>query len=227
MTNYNYPELGRKEDFALDLTKLNSALAVNSNVGPLSAIGMASVLGLAAQVTRIPLEFFEVILELEADYPNRKSYSSKMPRDGDERKPLPDPRYPHPSAWSAGKGKKYHGLANVNKGTQIYIGVSQISFEFWQDVKELFAAAGVRREYLPAKWWDAPLLIQVIAPLIYFTRYGNQYPRNTLVTPSTVYMLHQQGPGWAANGLKQLAGTQSVKTSTIVKAARQASRGYI
>lgn len=227
MTNYNYPELGSKEEFKLDLSRLNSALAANSIVGPVSTTGMGGVLSLAAQVTGFPLEFFEVVLELEASYPSRALYSSKMPRDGDSLKPLPDPRYPHPSAWSARPGAKYHGLANVNRGTQIYIGVTQISFEFWYDVKAELLSVGVDRAYLPAKWWEAPLLIQVIAPLVYFKLYGKTYPRGTLVTPSTVYMLHQQGPGWAANGMKQLAGVQSVKTNVIVDAARKASTGYL
>lgn len=227
MTNFNYPELGTREQFNLNLSRLNQALQINSNAGPVSPVGMGSILGLAAQVTGYPLEFFETVLELEADYPNRKVYSSALPRNGDANKRLPDPRYPHPSAWSARPGAKYEKLAKVNSGTQIYLGVSQISFEFWQDVKDEFLRLGVERQYLPAKWWEAPLLIQVIAPLVYFKLYGSKYPRGTLVTPATVYMLHQQGPGWAASGLKQLAGNQSDKTFAVVRAARQASKGYI
>lgn len=225
MAQYEYPDLGSRDEFDLKLGQLNDALAVNSSTGPVSSAGLGSILGLAAQITQIPLEFFEAVLELEADYPRRASYSSAMPRQGDEHRRLPDPRYPHPSAYSAQKGRKYADLAGVNAGTQIYIGVTQMSFEFWDDVKRALLAAGVKREYLPLAWWQAPLLVQVIAPLVYFKIYGNKYPAKARVNPSTVYMLHQQGPGWVQSGMRALAGQQSVKTSTILRAARRSS-GY-
>lgn len=225
MKDYNYPDLGPRERFVLDLSRLNSVLAINSSVGPVSATGMSRIIDLAAQATRIPYEFFETVLELEVSYPNRNSYSSKQPRDGDSNKRLPDPRYPHPSAWSAQPGKKYYGLANVNKNTQIYIGVTQMSFEFWDDVRKELNSKGVNRKYTPLAWWDAPLLVQIIAPLVYFSLYRRKYPSGTLVTPATVYMLHQQGPGWVQGGMKRPAGRQSLKTSTILQQARQAS-GY-
>lgn len=231
--NYNAPSLGGVSAFNLDLSALNRFLAINSRTSRASAQEMAVILDLAAQATKIPLEFFEVVLALEASYPQRTSYFSAMPRDGDGSKPLPDPRYPHPSAWSArppAKGKPagpYYGLANINKGTQIYIGVTQMSFDFYSEVKNFMLKAGVKREYLPQKWWEAPLLVQIIAPLVYFMLYKSMYPSSAEVTPSTVYMLHQQGPGWVRSGMKDLAGNQSVRTSAIVTQARQAARGYI
>lgn len=230
--NYNEPSLGVRDTFTLDLTRLNQVIAAYPSVGPVNADEMSRVLSLAAQATRIPMEFFETVLALEAGYPDRATYSSRMPRDGDGSKPLPDPRYPHPSAWSArppSKGRPagpYYGLANVNRGTQIYIGVSQMSFDFYSEVKVYMLKKGVNRQYLPSRWWEAPLLIQLVAPLVYFEIYKSNYPQTALVTPSTVYMLHQQGPGWVKQGMRDLAGRQSVQTATIVKQARQASRGY-
>lgn len=231
--NYNAPSLGERSTFNLDLSRLNQVLAINSITSRTSAEEMAVILDLAAQATKIPLEFFETVLALEVSYPQRVLYFSAMPRDGDGSKPLPDPRYPHPSAWSArppANGKPagpYYGLANVNKGTQIYIGVTQMSFDFYSEIKSYMLNAGVQREYLPQKWWEAPLLVQVIAPLVYFMLYKSMYPRDAEVTPSTVYMLHQQGPGWVKSGMKDLAGKQSVRTSAVVTQARQAARGYI
>lgn len=231
--NYNEPSLGVRDDFTLDLTRLNQVIAAYPSTGPVKASEMSRILSLAAQATRIPMEFFETVLALEASYPDRIAYSSSMPRDGDGDKPLPDPRYPHPSAWSARPASNgraagpYYGLANVNRGTQIYIGVTQMSFDFYSEVKTHMLKKGVNREYLPIRWWEAPLLVQLIAPLVYFELYKSNYPKVTLVTPSTVYMLHQQGPGWVKQGMRDLAGVQSIQTATIVKQARQASRGYI
>lgn len=231
--NYNEPSLGSRIDFKLDLSRLNQMLALKSTTGPVSAIEMGQILDLVSQATRIPLEFFETVLKLEASYPGHSSYSSKMPRDGDGSKPLPDPRYPHPSAYSARpptKGRSagpFYGLANVNRGTQIYIGVTQMSFDFYGEVKTWMLKNGVKREYLPAQWWLAPLIIQVVAPLVYYAIYGHYYPRDALVTPATVYMLHQQGPGWVQDGLRDLAGRQSAETVKVVGHARKASRGYI
>lgn len=230
--NYNQPSIGSRASFSLDVSRLNPILAMNATTGPASASEMSRVLDLVAQATRIPLEFFETVLALEASYPDRSLYSSKMPRDGDGSKPLPDSRYPHPSAYSArppSKGRPagpYYGLANVNKGTQIYIGVTQMSFDFYNEVKTWLLSEGVRREYLPAQWWLAPLAIQVVAPLVYYAMYGRYYSKDALVTPATVYMLHQQGPGWVQNGLQTLSGKQSIKTAAVVQSARRAAAGY-
>lgn len=231
--NYNEPSIGTRKSFSLHLATLNGYLSASSSAGPVDARQMGRILDLASQATRIPLEFFETVLKLEASYPDRSQYSSAMPRDGDGSKPLPDSRYPHPSAYSArppSKGRPagpYYGLANVNRGTQIYIGVTQMSFDFWGEVKTELLKAGIKREYLPAQWWTAPLLVQVIAPLVYYKLYGRYYDEDSLVTPATVYMLHQQGPGWVQNGLRDLAGVQSVATKAVVRQARQAAAGYL
>lgn len=230
--NYNEPSLGRRDDLNLDLSRLNQVLAAYPTAGRVSSSEMTRLMSLAAQATGIPLEFFETVLALEASYPDRTSYWSAMPRDGDGSKPLPDYRYPHPSAWSArppSKGRSagpFYGLANVNRGTQIYIGVTQMSFDFYSEVKTYMLKAGVKREYLSPKWWEAPLLVQVMAPLVYFMLYKSMYPKDAIVTPSLVYMLHQQGPGWVKQGMRDLAGAQSTLTSTIVKQARKAAQGY-
>lgn len=221
MNNYDQPNLGPVSSFSLKLDTLNQALSYNSSVGPVTATGMASIISLASQVTGLPYEFFETVLELEVSYPEKPSYASNTPRGGDSHKPLPDPRYPHPSAWSARKGGPYYGLANVNKNAQIYIGITQISHGFWDDVRKDFITAGVNRSYLPITWWKAPLLIQLIAPLVYFVRYKHYYGKGATVTPSTVYMLHQQGPGWVDRGMPELAGRQSVKTAAVLRSARR------
>lgn len=231
--NYNEPNLGSRNTFKLDLSRLNQIIAAKPTSGPVDASEMSQILSLVAQATRIPMEFFETVLQLEASFPDRKAYSSAVPRDGDGGKRLPDPRYPHPSAYSARPAKNgrpagpYFGLANVNRDTQIYIGVTQMSFDFYSEVKLFMLKAGVRREYLPAKWWEAPLMIQVVAPLVYYEIYGKFYAAAALVTPATVYMLHQQGPGWVADGLGALAGVQSVKTNAVLTHARRAARGYL
>lgn len=230
--NYNVPELGGVRDFKLKLSQLNAAIAVSPSTGPIKATEMGRLLSLAAQATQIPLEFFETVLKLEASYPDRDVYSSGMPRDGDGGLRLPDARYPHPSAYSARPPKAgkpagpYYGLANVNRNTQIYIGVTQMSFDFYNEVKTYMLKEGVDRKYLPARWWEAPLLVQVVSPLVYFMLYKRFYPASALVTPATVYMLHQQGPGWVQGGMKDLSGRQSTETVAVVRSARKAAAGY-
>lgn len=231
--NTNEPSLGSRDEFKLDLSRFNQLLKVASDAGPVDSRKMGQLLSFAAQATKIPLEFFETVLRLEASYPDRATYSSTMPRDGDGRKRLPDPRYPHPSAYSARPPKDgrpagpYYGLANVNRDTQIYIGVTQMSFDFYNEIKTVLLKSGIERQYLPAAWWQAPLLVQVIAPLVYFELYKRFYPTNALVTPATVYMLHQQGPGWVDNGMRDLKGNQSIATVAVVRAARKAATGYL
>lgn len=223
--NVNHPELGLAKRYEFDCSALQQYRAHPlAKIKSTDASGLAQIIDLVAQCFKIPFEFVETILIMEASYPNRSRYMSSMPRDGDQNKRLPDHRYPNPVEYSAQRGQKYHGLANVNRGAQIYIGVTQISFDFWTDVREKAASYGVR---LDAKWFDAPLFDQIVAPFIYFNRYKSYYSTTAILTPAMVYALHQQGPNFIRKGLPLGGelGKQSGLTPTVLRAAHFANKG--
>lgn len=226
--NVNQPELGPAKDFKFDMKQVK--LFQNHPVAKLTSVSSAQfgqVIDLVAQVLRIPYEFVEVIVHLEAGYPDRlATYSNTMARIGDASKRLPDWRYPNPIEYSARKGGPFYGLANVNRGAQIYVGVTQISFDFWTDVRKEAASAGIN---LPAKWFGASIFEQVLAPFLYFNLYSRYYSRAAVLVPSLIYALHQQGPGFIKNGLPigGEIGKQSGVTPTVLKAAHYANKGVV
>lgn len=220
--NVNEPALGRIAGFKIDYAKLRRDSANFTDTGA-GLPRMREIIAGVAAALGIPTQFIEVVLNMECGYPEEKVYRSDMPRLGDSRKRLPDPRYPNPVEWAATL-PQYREGAKLNRGAQIYIGVTQISWSFWHDVvnhKPMLEA----RIVLPQAWWMASLYWQVAAPFIYFDRYRDNFPQSTMLVPSVVYALHQQGPGGAQNNFSKIAGTQSGKTPTIIRAAQQAMRG--
>lgn len=226
--NVNQPELGAARGYKFDMKRVK--LFQNQPLAKLTSVSSAQfgqVIDLVAQALRIPYEFVEVIVRLESGYPNRLvTYSNTMARIGDSGKRLPDWRYPNPIEYSARKGGPYYGLANVNRGAQIYIGVTQISFDFWDDVRKEAASAGIN---LPAKWFGASIFEQVLAPFLYFNVYSRYYASTAVLVPSLIYALHQQGPGFIQKGLPigEEIGKQSGVTPTVLKAAHHANRGVV
>lgn len=226
--NVNQPELGAARGYKFDMRQVK--LFQNQPVAKLTSVSLTQfrqVIDLVAQALRIPHEFVEIIVRLESGYPDRLStYSNTMARIGDSNKRLPDWRYPNPIEYSARKGGPFHGLANVNRGAQIYIGVTQISFDFWTDVRKEAASVGIN---LPAKWFGATIFEQVLAPFLYFNVYSRYYASSAILVPSLVYALHQQGPGFIKNGLPigGEIGKQSGVTPTVLRAAHYANRGIV
>lgn len=220
--NVNEPALGRVGGFKIDYVKLRRDSANFTDTGAGLPRMREIVAGVAAALG-IPSQFIEVVLNMECNYPEEKVYQSDMPRLGDGRKRLPDPRYPNPSEWAATL-PKYREGAKANAGAQMYIGVTQISWGFWQDVT---TAEGMvsSRTVLPQAWWMASLYWQIAAPFVYFDRYRNKFPGTTVLVPSVIYALHQQGPGGAQNNFAKIVGNQSGKTPKIIRAAQSAMRG--
>lgn len=104
--------------------------------------------------------------------------------------------------------------------TSKYIGVTQASQGFWTDAGAIAQGYGVA---WPRRPIDATLLQQLLAPFFYYLRYSKQmagYP----FTADTLYALHQQGPGAARNGFRQVAGRQSAASLVAVRAAASSRR---
>lgn len=226
--NVNQPELGLASRYKFNMKQVNAFR--EHPIAKLTSVSLTQfkqVIDLVAQALQIPYEFVEVIVHLEAGYPDRlNTYSNTMARIGDGSKRLPDWRYPNPIEYSARKGGPFHGLANVNRGAQIYIGVTQISFDFWTDVRKEAASAGIR---LPAKWFGASIFEQVLAPFLYYNSYKHYYSDKAILVPSLIYALHQQGPGFIKQGLPigREIGRQSGVTPTVLKAAHYANKGIV
>lgn len=220
--NVNEPALGRIAGFKIDYAKLRRESANFTDTGA-GLPRMREIIAGVADALGIPSQFIEVVLNMECDYPSRLIYRTDMPRLGDSNKRLPDPRYPNPIEWAATL-PKYKAGAATNKGAQIYVGITQISWGFWQDVTSHRPMMNAR-VVLPQAWWMASLYWQMAAPFIYFDRYRNKFPSGTVMVPSVVYALHQQGPGGAQNRFSKITGKQSGKTPKIIRAARSAMRG--
>lgn len=220
--NVNEPVLGRIAGFKIDYALLRRESANFTDTGA-GLPRMQEIIAGVARALGVPSQFIEVVLNMECDYPSNPIYQSDMPRLGDSKKRLPDPRYPNPVEWAATL-PQYRAGAATNRGAQIYIGITQISWSFWQDVvnhQPMVAA----RVVLPQAWWMASLYWQIAAPFIYFDRYRNKFPAGTVIVPSVVYALHQQGPGGAQNNFAKVEGNQSSKTPRIIRAAQHAMRG--
>lgn len=220
--NVNEPALGRITGFKIDYTKLRRESANFTDTGA-GLPRMREIIAGVADALGIPTQFIEVVLNMECDYPSQPIYRSDMPRLGDSKRRLPDPRYPNPVEWAATL-PQYRTDAATNRGAQIYIGVTQISWGFWQDVMSHDQMVQARVT-LPLAWWTASLYWQIAAPFIYLDRYRSKFPNATLMVPSVVYALHQQGPGGAASNFAKIDGKQSGKTPTIIRAAQHAMRG--
>lgn len=220
--NVNQPSLGRLASFKIDYARLRAMSLLCTETGA-GLPRMKEIVATVAEAINVPAQFIEVVLNMECSYPEEKTYKSSMPRLGDESKSLPDPNFPNPSEWAASL-PQYRKGAKVNKGAQLYIGITQISWGFWQDVTG-HAPMKTARIMLPTAWWTASLYWQIAAPFIYLDRYRSKFPSTTELVPSVVYALHQQGPGGIQDGLKKIAGKQSDKTPRVIKAAQHALRG--
>lgn len=220
--NVNQPTLGRLVGFEIDYARLRAMSLMYTETGA-GLPRMKEIVEGVADALRIPAQFIEVVLNMECGYPEDKNYLSSMPRIGDGSRRLPDPRYPNPVEWAATL-PAYKKNAKTNAGAQIYIGITQISWGFWQDVT---STPGMKdaRIILPIAWWTASLYWQIAAPFIYLDRYRSKFPSETQMVPSIVYALHQQGPGGIQKGLKKIVGNQSDKTPRVIKAAQHALRG--
>lgn len=220
--NVNEPALGRITGFKIDYAKLRRDSANFTDTGA-GLPRMREIIAGVADALGIPTQFIEVVLNMECDYPSQPVYRSDMPRLGDSNKRLPDPRYPNPVEWAATL-PQYRAGAAMNRGAQIYIGVTQISWGFWRDVMS-HSPMVQARVVLPLAWWTASLYWQLAAPFIYLDRYRDKFPGTTVMVPSVVYALHQQGPGGASSNFAKIDGRQSGKTPTIIRAAQHAMRG--
>lgn len=220
--NVNEPVLGRLSAFKIDYARLRRSSLEYPETGAGLPRMREIVIGVAKALA-IPVQFIEVVLNMECEYPAEKVYRSDMPRLGDSSKRLPNPEYPNPVEWAATL-PQYRMGAKQNSGAQIYVGVTQISWSFWQDVK---TATPVKAAtiVLPQAWWITTLFWQIAAPFIYLDRYRSKFGANTLMVPSIVYALHQQGPGGAEGGFKSILGEQSDRTPRVIKAAQHAMRG--
>lgn len=220
--NVNEPALGRITGFKIDYARLRRDSANFTDTGA-GLPRMQEIVAGVARALSIPNQFIEVVLNMECDYPANPIYRSDMPRLGDSNKRLPDPRYPNPVEWAASLPQYRTGAAS-NKGAQIYIGITQISWSFWQDVvmHQPMVDAHI---YLPQAWWMASLYWQIAAPFIYLDRYRDKFKNTTVLVPSIVYALHQQGPGGAQSNFAKIVGDQSNKTPRIIRAAQHAIHG--
>lgn len=220
--NVNAPVLGRISGFKIDYSALRRASLDFSDIAA-GVPRMREMIAALATALSIPTQFVDTILFMECGYPEEKVYRSSMPRLGDGNKPFPNPSYPHPSEWAAGQ-KAYKAGAQQNKKSQIYIGITQISWSFWQDVRT-HAPMVSNRIVLPEVWWQTSLFWQMAAPFIYFDRYKSKLPSTTLMVPAIVYAMHQQGPGGAQGRFTNIIGDQSSFTPRVIKAARGAIEG--
>lgn len=220
--NVNEPVLGKLSAFQIDYTALRRA-SVNFPETGAGLPRMREIVAGVAQALGVPAQFIAVVLNMECEYPEEKVYLSTMPRLGDSAKRLPDPQFPHPVEWAATLAQYRKGAAN-NKGAQIYIGVTQISWSFWQDVMG-HAPMKSARIILPQAWWTTTLFWQIAAPFIYLDRYRSKFGRSALMVPSIVYALHQQGPGGAEGSFSKIIGNQSDRTPRVIRAAQHALRG--
>lgn len=220
--NVNEPELGRIAGFKIDYARLRRE-SINFQDTGAGLPRMREIIAGVAGALGVPTQFIEVVLNMECDYPATQVYRSDMPRTGDSKKRLPDPRYPNPIEYAATL-PKYRAGAATNKGAQMYIGITQISWGFWHDVTNHTPVKNARI-MLPLAWWTAPLYWQIAAPFIYFDRYRASFRSSTVMVPSVLYALHQQGPGGARKDFSEILGRQSGKTPRIIRAAQQAMRG--
>lgn len=220
--NVNEPVIGRLTGFQIDYAALRAASVQFTDTGA-GLPRLKEIISGASKALRIPKEFIEVVLHMECGYPEDKVYKSSMPRLGDASKRLPNPEYPHPGDWAASQAR-YRVGAQANANTQRYIGITQISWGFWKDIRE---TAGMQsaRIILPAAWWEASLFWQIVAPFVYLDRYRSKFPVATVLTPAVVYALHQQGPGGAEDQFNVIIGKQSGKTPNVIKAAQHAMQG--
>lgn len=116
----------------------------------------------------------------------------------------------------------YRSAATRDDGSTTYRGITQASLPFWMDVRSHAASKGWNiRASRPE---NASLFEQIAAPFIYLDRYRKRVASH-LFTPAMIYTLHQQGPGAAANGFANVAGSQSGVSLRAVKAAQLGARG--
>lgn len=120
------------------------------------------------------------------------------------------------------KRQLYRANATRDDGSPRYRGITQASQGFWTDV--VGHARGKGFNIRASRPENATLFEQIAAPFVYLDRYRKSVSGH-LVTPAMIYALHQQGPGEATRGFRNIAGSQSKRSIAVVEIATNGARG--